>query len=178
MPAPYLAEATDLATLTNMSASSPKLLLALDRASNRFRAAVGYPVHQVEDDTVLLDGDGGAILLLPGRPCSDVTVKIDGTAVTDWSASLWIGALRRASGWPLGLGNIEVTFTHGYTTIPGPVQDAVLEQAAQQALVPIGVQSETAGPQTITYGPQASIGVTAKWTEAVAAYSLGRGGRL
>jgi hypothetical protein len=177
MPTPYLATPADLATLTRLSETSPELLLALERASNRFRAAVGHPVHLIEDDTVLLDGDGGITLLLPGTPCTDISVKVDGVTVTDYSISAAAGVLRRTTGaWPDGLGNIEVTFTHGWADIPGAIQDAVLEQAAVQALVPIGVQSESAIGQSVTYGLQSTIGVTQKWTDAVDRYRLGLGG--
>lgn len=177
MPDPYLATPQDLATLINLPDTSPALLLALERASNRFRAAVGHPVHLVEDDVVLLDGDGGPILMLPGVPCTDISVKIDGETVTDWTTSALIGVLRRTNGfWPDGLGNIEVTFTHGWNPIPGAIQDAVLEQAAVQALVPIGVQSESAIGQSVTYGLASTIGVTQKWSDAVNRYRLGLGG--
>jgi hypothetical protein len=177
MPEPYLAAAADLATLTNLPATSPALLLALERASNRFRAAVGHPVHLVEDDVVLLDGDGGLTLLLPGIPCTDISVKIDGVTVTDWTVAALLGVLRRTNSfWPDGLGNIEVTFTHGWDPIPGAIQDAVLEQAAVQALVPVGVQSESAIGQSVTYGLASTIGVTQKWVDAVNRYRLGLGG--
>jgi hypothetical protein len=122
---------------------------------------------------VLLSGDGSTLLLLPAAPVSDVSVKVDGAEVTDFSVSAKAGVLRRGAGWPDGLDNIEVTYSHGHSTIPGGIQDAVLEQAAILAKVPAGVQSESAGGQSVTWGLQATTGVTQKWSEAVAAYRLG-----
>jgi hypothetical protein len=133
---------------------------------------VGYPVHRVEDDVVLLNGNGSELLLLPAKPCTSVAVEVGGTVVTDYEISFRHGMLRRAARWPDGLSNIEVTFTHGYSDIPGGIQDAVLEQAAILALVPSGVQSESAGSQSITWGHQATTGVTDKWVAAVAMYRL------
>jgi hypothetical protein len=177
MAEPYLATPADLATLTKLPVDSPTLLLALDRASERFRQAVGHPVHLVEDDLILLDGDGSDLLLLPAAPFTEIVVSVDGVVVTDYTANRRGGFLRRATRWPVGLGNISVVYTHGYTTIPGGIRDAVLEQATFQVKVPAGVQQESAGGQSITWGLQASTGVTSRWSEAVEAYRLGRGDR-
>lgn len=172
MPEPYLAAATDLSLLTKWPATSPALLLALERASNRFRDEVGYPVHLVTDDVVLLNGRGGEILLLPAAPCTDLTVEVDGAVITDYECDHRNGVLYRAARWPRGYSNIEVTFTHGWDPVPGGIQDAVLEQAAIGVLVPSGVQSESTGTQSITWGHQATTGVTEKWAAAVARYRL------
>lgn len=176
MAEPYLAPPAELATLTKLPADSPALLLALSRASDRFRQAVGHPVHLVEDDDVVLNGDGSEILLLPAAPFTDITVLVDGTEVTDYTADRRGGYLRRTGRWPYGLGNIEVTYSHGYSVIPGGIRDAVLEQA-QLNLIRAGVQAESAGTQSVTWGSQATTGVTARWSEAVAVYQLGRGDR-
>jgi hypothetical protein len=186
MAEPYLAAAAALATVTGLPETSHKLLLALDRASERFRDAVGHPVTLVEDETIILDGVGGELLLLPAAPVTELTsVKVRGTVVTDYEASLRAGTLRRtpttgggmAAEWPDGLGNIEVTYSHGNAVVPGGIQDAVLEHAATLLLAPIGVQQETAGSQSITWGLQATTGVTQKWEEAVARYRLSGGDR-
>lgn len=174
MPEPtYLAEPGQLATLTGLEPTSPKLLLALERASNRFRDAVGHPVHLVTDDVIWLDGDGTDTLLLPAAPFTTITVKVDGAAVTDFTPQRRSGILRRSGHWPDGLENIEVTYTHGYAEIPGGVVDAVLEQAEMQAMVPGYVESEAALNQSVKY----TVGVTQRWTDAVEKYSLGRGDR-
>jgi len=188
MAEPYLATAEALALVTGLPATSPKLLLALDRASERFRGEVGHPVTLVEDDTILLDGGGGDLLMLPAVPVTEIAeVKVGGTAVTDWVASLKSGVLRRTPGvdpgwgwtaaWPDGLGNIQVTYTHGVDVVPGDIQDAVLEHAATLLLAPIGIQSETAGSQTVTWGVASTTGVTQKWADVVARHSLIRGDR-
>lgn len=188
MAEPYLATAEALALVTNLPATSPKLLLALDRASERFRGEVGHPVTLVEDDIILLDGGGGELLMLPAVPVTAITeVKVAGTVVTDWVASLRAGILRRTPGldpiwgwtaaWPDGLGNIQVTYSHGVETVPGDIQDAVLEHAATLLLAPIGVQQETAGSQSITWGVASTTGVTQKWADVVARHTLIRGDR-
>lgn len=180
MPAPYLATPEKLATLTRLQPSSEQLLLALERASDRFRDAVGHPVHLVEDDEIWLDGDGTDTLLLPAAPFTTITVELNGAALVaglGYQTNRRAGILRRPGGWPDGLENIKVIYTHGYTVIPGGIVDAVLEQAATQALVLAHIAAESAGGQSATYGAQAMVGVTTKWTEAVEKYSLGRADR-
>jgi hypothetical protein len=180
MATTYLATPEQLATLTKLPANDPNLLLALERASDRFRAAVGYPVHQVTDDVIWLDGDGTDTLLLPAAPFTTLSVELNGAALvagSGYQASRRAGILRRAGGWPDGLENIKVTYTHGWVIIPGAIVDAVLEQAATQAKDLAHIASESAGGQSITYGAQAMIGVTQKWVDAVEKYSLGRADR-
>jgi hypothetical protein len=125
----------------------------------------------------MLDGDGSPLLLLPAAPFTTIIVEVDGVAVTDFLTSRRAGILRRVGGyWPDGLENIEVKYTHGYATVPGAIQDAVLEMAMIQLTAPVGVQQESAGGQSVTWGLQATTGVTQRWTDAVEAYRL-RGGR-
>lgn len=175
----YLAKPEDLATLLGMTATDPRVLLALRRASNRFRDAVGYPVHQVTDDVMWLDGDGTSTLHLPAAPIQAFSVSIDGVTLrngTDYALSKRIGVARRIGNvWPDGLGNIEVVCSHGWATIPGGIEDAVLEQASVQATALVNVQKQDAGAFSVTYGAQATVGVTTKWTEAVIKYSVGTG---
>lgn len=122
-----------------------------------------------------LNGDGTDTLHLPAAPFTTITVKVDGVTVTDYQPARRSGLLRRAAGWPDGLENIEVTFTHGYTEIPGDIVDAVLEQAQTQALTIAAVQQQGMGPASVTYGKEATIGVTSKWSEAVEKYKLNWG---
>ncbi|MGY4859511.1 hypothetical protein [Cryobacterium sp. AP23] len=170
---PALASVADLATLTGKPATDAKLLLALKRASARFRGAVGHPVSRVSDDVVLLDGDGSRALLLPAAPVIGTTaVEIDGVPITDYRTSAARGILRRPAGWPDDLGNVQVTYSHGYDQVPGDIEDAVLEQAELQYKVLAGVQQASLGAQSVTFGVQASVGVTQRWAECVARYQL------
>lgn len=166
-----LAEPTDLATRTGRSATDPQLLQALQRVSDRFRGAVGYPVTRVTGDVVVLDGDGSTTLLLPAAPVAAVTqVLVDGVAVTDWELAS-DGRLRRWSGWPRRYGAVSVTYTHGYTVVPKDVADAVLEAAEAALTGQPGVQAMAVGGESVTY---ARPGVTETWSAAVDRYRVGR----
>jgi hypothetical protein len=178
-PLPPLADEDDLATKLGVPATDGKLQLALKRASDRFRGAVGHPVTQVEDDIIELDGNGSHSLLLPAAPIIGTpVVTVDGAAVTDFSVSRSRGMLRRRGCvWPDDLGNIEVTYTHGYDQIPGDIEDAVLEQAELQFQILAGVAQMSLGSESFAFGAQATVGTTQRWSDAVARYQIGRGDR-
>lgn len=173
-----LASGDDLATLLDVPVTDGKLLLALRRASDRFRGAVRHPVSLIVDDVVLLDGDGSQALILPAAPVIGTpTVKVADVLVTDFSVSSRHGVLRRKAGWSDDLGNIEVTYTHGYENIPGDIQDAVLEQAELQFQILAGVTQMSLGSQSVAFGTKATVGVTQRWSDAVETHRLNRADR-
>lgn len=179
---PTLASATDLATKLGVAETDGKLLLALRRASDRFVGAVHHPVVKIEDDTIELDGNGSYSLLLPAAPVIGTpVVVVDGVAVlykTDYSLSRSKGILRRRGAvWPDDLGNIEVTYSHGYDPVPGDIQDAVLEQAELQYQLLAGVAQMSLSGESFAFGAQSTVGVTQRWAEAVERYQLNRGDR-
>ena len=178
MPLPPLASEDDLAIMLGVPATDGKLQLALRRASSRFRGRVKRPITKVIDDTIWLNGDGTNALLLPSAPVVGTpTVLVDGSPVTNFEIDREQGILRSASCWPDHLGNIEVTYTHGFEEVPGDIQDAVLEQAELQYRVIAGVSQMSLGGQSFTFGSQASVGVSQRWSDAVAVYRLYRGDR-
>lgn len=176
-----LADPGELAASLGVPASDPKLLWALNAASRRFRGAVRHPVSLVAGDTITLDGHGRESVLLPAAPVLAVTsVTLDATALTvgtdvEWSAD---GFLRRLGGaWPDRLRCIEVVYDHGYVAIPEDIAEVVIDQARALYRIEPGVASMTVGAQSVSFGTQASIGVTAQWTAAVERYQLNRGDR-
>lgn len=168
----YLASAEDLAIRLGVSAEDPELLLALGRVSARFADAVGYPVLLTTDDEHWASGDGTNILLLPGRPITgDPVVEINGTAVTDFEIGRRAGILRRYGGWPEGLDNIRVVYTHGWAAIPRGIQDAVLDVAEAAAVLQAGIESIETGDESIKFlNRMIDTGTTATWTAAVQKY--------
>ncbi|WEV72147.1 hypothetical protein [Bifidobacterium sp. ESL0790] len=157
-----------------MPADNPKLLLALRRSTDRFVGGTGWNPLAVEHDRITLNGDGTQTLLLPAMHLTGIDgVTVDGTDVDDWQADRGAGILRRDARWPYGLGNITVTCTHGWSTTPGDIADAVLEQAEIQYRALAGLQSYALGGRSVTFGASATVGVTQKWTETIERYSLG-----
>ncbi|MCX5522590.1 mobile element protein [Streptomyces bobili] len=176
-----LADPEELAASLGVQSTDPKLMWALTAASRRFRGAVRHPVSLVAGDAFLLDGNGRESLLLPAAPVLSVSaVTLDGEALAegtdfDWSAH---GFLRRLDGvWPERLRCVGGLYDHGYALIPEDIQEVVVDQARALYRIDPGVQTKTVGGQSVTFGTQAAIGVTAQWTAAVERHQLNRGDR-
>jgi hypothetical protein len=179
--ADLLADPEELAASLGVQPTEPKLVWALTAASRRFRGAVRHPVSLVAGDAFVLDGNGRESVLLPAAPVLAVSsVTLDGESLTegtdfDWSAD---GFLRRLGGvWPDRLRCIRGAYDHGYAVIPEDIQEVVVDQARALYRIDPGVQTKTVGGQSVTFGVQAAIGVTAQWTAAVERYQLNRGDR-
>lgn len=185
-----LASIDDLAAATGLPADDARLVLALRRATDRFISDCGhrdgsgaFTLFRVEGDVVDLNGTGTDTLLLPAAPVvGNVGVAIAGVSA---GANAYTGldrragVLRRASRWPEGLGNITITYSHGFLPdqVPGDIQSAVIERATMLALTHAHVSQESGISQSQTNFAQATVGVTQEWADAVNRYSLNRGDR-
>lgn len=174
-----LADINDLATITGKSSTDPQLQLALKRAEGRFRLEAGHSVSRVENDEIRLSGTGNPVLLLPAANITDIEVTMLGGTVPlrelrDYSVGRRHGILRTAGGWPVGEENVLVRYTHGWDadSLPEGVSDAVLEHATTLALTLAHVAQESNGTRSMTLGTLATVGVTQKWANAVAAVRL------
>lgn len=155
--------------------ADPSALLALSLASDAVRAYVRQEITSVEEDEITLDGTGTTLVLLPELPVTDVySVIEDGLELTYdedfyWSAQgelirvepRWEGITRVERPWE-SLKRIErrwikkpravvVTYSHGYTNIPGPIKGATLALAGRLVDSPAGVKQETIGAYSVTY---------------------------
>lgn len=171
--ATYLCSVSSLARSLGKSEQDPNLLYAVERASARFRSAVGHNVTK-ETKTLILDPPAGETLLLPAKWVSELTVKRGGVPLEHVMCSPRTGALRRRGGWGSDLGSIEVTYTAGSDGVPDDVADAVAEQAASiyATLATPGVQQISQGVRSITFGTASTVGTTQRWTEAVERHRL------
>lgn len=131
-------------------------LFALDSATAMVRAVIGQYVEEVEDDVVVLDGSGTRVLMLPETPVSDVSlIEIDGEELDadeyQWSAD---GYVRKLNGtWSTDLRSVEITYTHGYATIPPLIVSITAKLAGRMLDVPAAVRQETIGAYSVSYNP-------------------------
>ena len=176
-----LAVPAELAVSLGVPVDDAKLLWALNAASRRFRGAVRHPVSVVRGDTFTLDGTGHQSVHLPAAPVLAVSsVVLDGQALTEGTDFAWSadGFLRRLGGcWPDKLRCISGVYDHGYDSIPEDIQEVVIDQARALYRIEPGLASKTVGGQSVQFGTQAAIGVTAQWSAAVERYQLNRGDR-
>lgn len=175
---PLLADPADLEGMVgpsgNAEADQTRIVKAVQRASERFRAAVRHPVSRVVGQTFTLDGTGTDILRLPVLNPTFVRGTINGEPITDVQASP-VGYLYRRAGFPAGYGNITVTIDHGYEEVPGEVADAVLEQASRILNTHPGVQMLVLDGATVQFRPE--TGTSQTWADAVSNYRIGAGDR-
>ncbi len=150
---------------------SEPALRAIREASAAIESYCGQQLYAVMGDKLTLDGIGGRRLFLPELPVTAVTeVVVDGATLTegdDYKLGQWGILWRIGARWPAGIQNIEVTYDHGYETIPDIIAAVCTRsaarsyqaglRAAEMAGVP-GVQGTTLGDYSVQYGSEGSAG--------------------
>lgn len=167
--AEYLADVDVLAARLNVPVTDPVMLAALRGASQRFRTAVGHTVSRVDNEEIVLDGDGSTVLVLPSpRVIAVHSVTVDGSPVTvEWSQS---GTIRYSAGFPDAWGAVRVVYSHGWEPVPDDVAEAVMDAAEMAYHATPGLESMTVGGESLRF---ASGGVTQGWADTVEAYKVG-----
>lgn len=113
-------------------------------------------------ETVTVDSVGGAVAGLPTMMLHEVSsVETRPPAATgpdaweqvaggwDWSEGGW---LYRCGRWPDGPRRLRVVMESGYMEPPGAVGSVMLGIAARVRTAPVGVSSEQAGGESVSYG--------------------------
>lgn len=126
--------------------------------------ACGWHVAPEQEDTVLLDGPGSGVLLLPSLHVVSVTSIYENSDLVEptdyeWSAT---GVVRRTYAdqwrvdrqprWTNRLRGISVTFVHGYAEMPLDLQQVVDSLSASMQSTERGLVSKTIGPFSESYG--------------------------
>ena len=173
MPAPFAALAdvksflsiTDTlsdTTLTSFLNASP---LIIEKFCNRVIA------QRTVTETMFLDDGAVNNLVLAMDPVialESITLTSDGASVADSPSNYIVmnraGTLRRVDGTPITAQQIQVVYTAGYATVPGPIFQATLELVRLQndaRNMPGGVASENVeGVGSVTYSASAATYIT------------------
>lgn len=156
----------------------------LDGATAAIRAEAFQTISLVENDTVRLAGSWEPDFELPEWPVLSVSaVALNGVPLVmhdgyEWNTRQLLrrsqllaeltgySAFQHAPGALLGFaGNwggpgstVEVTYSHGYTTIPADLVLVCLQAASRPILNPGGVQSESLGAYAVRYVNKGSGG--------------------
>ena len=127
------------------------------------RGVCGWHIAPSVTVDLVLDSDGGRVLLLPSLHLTEVAAVRDRDAnpIEGWRTST-AGMLEHPGGWPCGLSAVTVTVTHGLPVVPpdllGVVADIARYRAALNARPP-GLRSKTVGKVTYDYiDPNAGVG--------------------
>lgn len=147
-------------------------VLLLDLASAEIRAWTRQTIDLVSGDAVMLAGTWRDTLVLPEQPVVSVSsVAVDGTTLgaTDYTlvagtlvagaatSFLDIGASPQggtgvhAGNWGGPGARVAVTYTHGFSTVPGSVKAATLAVAARMVSGSVGVRQEAIAGYSVTY---------------------------
>ena len=115
----------------------------------------------VVSESIKRDGHGGHRAVLPNYPVVAVaSVSVDGVAIT--AAASFTAAGYRVDDMSVilncyrfnrGLANVQITYSHGYASVPADVAQACIEMVAlrYRERDRIGYQSKTLAGETITF---------------------------
>lgn len=148
---------TNLATQTDAIAFGYGTIseAMFNRASARVR---GYASQKITADSSTITVRG-PIVRLPERPVTAITSVTDisdpdaPVALTTEQWTLRPGGILETPNFG---GNLEVVYAHGFATVPDEVKELVCNVASRLATIPTaaasGVQQETAGSESVTFG--------------------------
>ena len=109
---------------------------AIAEASAAIRNYCNQYIELVEDDEITLDSNGKTVVILPELPVVSVgeVVEDDETLTVDddYKLGQWGILYRIGAVWKAGIQILEITYNHGYATIPVDVE-AVCVRAASRA---------------------------------------------
>ncbi|MFJ4168382.1 hypothetical protein ACIPY3_02615 [Paenarthrobacter sp. NPDC089714] len=158
---PAFVTAAEFSAWTNgkVAAADPRLEPLLKGASAGLRRYAGWHIAPVLEETLVGDGPGGRLLLLPtGRLLSVVSVDNGGTvmdpAVVDASKA---GMLELRDGWWTSrLGAVSVRVRHGFDLADAEDVRQIVKQVVANALSsPMGATREQAGTVSISWATTA-----------------------
>lgn len=168
-----VAELQDWMGFTVDASETTRAQLMLDSATSGIKAWTRQTIEQVTDDTVQLQGTWEHVLELPERPVTSVSsVAVDGEAQTVTTDYLVVrNELRRPNaefqnwqpptsdffpfaktGWGGPSVIVEVTYTHGFATIPDDIKGICLAKAARMFMNPEATSAKLIDGQQLTYG--------------------------
>jgi hypothetical protein len=129
---------SDVQNLLQVEIPSEKIS-SLERAIEEATSAIQNYTHQtisyVADDVLVLDGRGGTRIFLPELPVVSITGvtenDVELTVSTQYKLGQY-GVLHRIGNqWASGIQNIEITYSHGYQTIPDDIVSVCTRASAR-----------------------------------------------
>lgn len=156
------ATAGDLAARLGVDLSSAEQTRAntlLQLASGLIQREARQRIELVTNDVLTVPGVAESRLRLPERPVVSVTtVTLDGTAVTAGEDTIdyYLNGsdLIRPKGWGWGEQVVQVTYTHGYSTIPDAIVAVCLEAVTRVWVNPGNLMHEYYGSERTVHAMQ------------------------
>jgi hypothetical protein len=166
------AQVADLQAFTGQQLDTVQAQQALNQATGIIQAWTGQNLFQVLNDTVVCDPLPNLSVQLPETPVTAVSQMqwyddLNGTGWNTFDPSLYrfkrygvvymTPAFQRWPGgfgtlrWPTDLDTIQVTYTHGYATIPPPIYDVCVALAARLLANPYKLYQQRTGGVQIAF---------------------------
>lgn len=179
----YLCEPATVAETANryyggdLTPDSGQVQEACARATAKFRSAIRHHLTEQTGLRLVLDGTGTRYLRLPVLEPVIRSVTVRGALTEPVGVSPY-GLLEFSSPLPPTLGAVVVELERcGLEHVPEEVSAAVMVEAVMALGRTPGVQSETVGAVSVSYGATGVVGVREQWQEAVENYRIRVGDR-
>lgn len=159
-----LATSADVRTFRGLPAGQDEALLtSLCEAASafvlKFIGRTGFAIEQV---TETYNGTGTRMVLLRHRPVTAVSaMKINGVTIPASNGYSQNGYYLEHNGavclrgyrFDRDQGNVDITYSHGYASVPADVKQIVVEMVAMkyERRTRLGVSSKSIGQETISY---------------------------
>jgi hypothetical protein len=154
--------------------------IALDSACYTIRGFLHQTINLVTDDTIAIDADGSARIMLPEAPVVSVSSVGTLSTYTDFTVTAYDttqylvdydkGAIEfRGAYFPNRVGAVQVTYTHGWEVIPTDIRIVALTLAARiydQGLA----KAETIGNTRLVYSHDESLGLSPREKDMLVKY--------
>lgn len=168
-----LASATDLQDYLQQTVDANTSALILDMATGVIQAYTRQQLEYVQNDTVDLTPMEGR-LVLPERPVVDVTA-VAGLSTGDWTLvrdTIYPGPVyihdwelddiltSNVTWTPLWKPTVQVTYSHGFQSIPNDLKALCLSVAARLYANPTSIESEMIGQTSTRYSQKGGLALT------------------
>lgn len=113
------------------------------------RGFCGWHIGPSKTETLILDGNGHNVLLMPTHRITDVTEVVENGVTLDPDTYEWSekGMLRRRCGvWTMRWRGVHVTLEHGYPVVPDEIKAVVLDATTQVLATAPDAVPEKIGP--------------------------------
>lgn len=170
------AEISDIEEILQISISDPDKIASAEAALTAASAAIRIYTKQyielVEDEEIVLDCRGGPRVYLPELPVVELSEIVEDEETLTDQEDYKLGQFgiihRIGRKWSKGIQNLEITYSHGYATIPDAIIDICARAASRRFQAGLkasseegvpGVASKSLGDYSVSYANETGEGL-------------------